>query len=362
MLRYLFALLLLVHALIHLMVFAKAFKLAEIKQLTTPISKPAGLLWLLAAVLFIGAGILFLVQQQAWWIPAAVALVISQTLITLDWHDAKAGTIANVIVLIVTIVAYGSWNLNNMVEKKVSNMLSENEIASTNIVNNDMLAPLPPPVQTWLLHSGIVGKPQVHTVHLKQKGFMRMKPDTDKWIPTTAEQYFTIDKPAFIWKVNMEMMPLLPVAGRDQFVHGKGQMLIKAFSLFNIVNQADEKIDQGALQRYLAEICWFPSAALSPYITWQPIDDYSAKASMTYNSVSGSLVFCFNKDGELIRCIADRYKGGGSEATLEKWVVDTKRYAVMNGIRMPVQSEATWKLKEGDYTWYKLEITSIEYQ
>jgi len=189
-----------------------------------------------------------------------------------------------------------------------------------------------------------------------------MKPDADKWIPTTADQYFTIDKPAFIWKVNMEVMPFMPVTGRDQFVHGKGQMLIKVFALFNMVNQADEKIDQGALQRYLAEICWFPSAALSPYITWQAIDDYTAKATMAYNGVSGAVVFYFNKDGNMIRCAADRYKGGGSEATLEKWVVDTKRYAVMNGIKMPVQSEATWKLKEGDYTWYKLEITNIEYQ
>jgi hypothetical protein len=362
MLRYLFALLLLVHGLIHLMGFAKAFKLAIINQLTTPISKPAGLLWLLTAVLFIGAAILFLLQQQVWWIPAAVALVVSQILITGDWHDAKAGTIANVIVAIASIAAYGNWSFNNMVKKEVNNMLSENGTAAAKVVTKDMLAHLPLPVQTWLLHSGIVGKPQIRTVHLKQKGFMRMKPDTDKWIPTSAEQYFTIDKPAFIWKVNMEMMPLVPVAGRDQFVHGKGQMLIKAFSLFNMVNQADEKIDQGALQRYLAEICWFPSAALSPYITWQAIDDHSAKASMTYNGVSGSVIFYFNKDGDMIRCTADRYKGGGSEATLEKWVVDTKRYGVMNGIKMPVQSEATWKLKEGDYTWYKLEITSIEYQ
>jgi hypothetical protein len=28
---------------------------------------------------------------------------------------------------------------------------------------------------------------------------------------------------------------------------------------------------------------------------------------------------------------------------------------------MPVKSEVTWKLKSGDYTWYKLEITEIEY-
>ena len=82
---------------------------------------------------------------------------------------------------------------------------------------------------------------------------------------------------------------------------------------------------------------------------------------MTYNGVSGAVVFYFDKDGNMIRCTADRYKGGGKEATLEKWVVDSQKYAVMNGIKMPVQSAATQRLKEGDFTWYKLEITSIEY-
>ena len=66
MLRYLFAFLLLVHGLIHLMGFAKAFKLATINQLTAAIAKPAGLLWLLAALLFAGAVILFLLQHQVW--------------------------------------------------------------------------------------------------------------------------------------------------------------------------------------------------------------------------------------------------------------------------------------------------------
>lgn len=362
MLRYLFAFLLFIHGCIHLMGFVKAFRLATIPQLSYTISKSAGVMWLLSAVLFVAAAILFLLRQQNWWIPTIIALLVSQVLIIGTWQNAKAGTIANILLLVIAAVAYGNRSFNNMVKKQVSSMLAENTTGAAQPITKDMLVHLPLPVQTWLLNSGIMGKPQIHTVHLKQRGFMRLKPGDSKWIPTTAEQYFTIDKPGFIWKVKMDMMPLVPVVGRDQFIHGKGQMLIKVFSLFNMVNQADEKIDQGALQRYLAEICWFPSAALSPYITWEAIDSASAKASMTYNGVSGSVVFHFNKDGDMVGCTADRYKGGGSEARLEKWVVDAKRWAVINRIRIPVQSEATWMLKEGNYTWYKLEITSIEYQ
>ena len=34
------------------------------------------------------------------------------------------------------------------------------------------LAPLPPPVRRWLTGAGVVGKPRVHTVRLKQRGLL----------------------------------------------------------------------------------------------------------------------------------------------------------------------------------------------
>jgi hypothetical protein len=84
-------------------------------------------------------------------------------------------------------------------------------------------------------------------------------------------------------------------------------------------------------------------------------------ATLSYKGVTGSIVFHFTPDGDLKSCSADRYKGGGQEAKLEKWEVRTIEYGIMNGIRVPVKSEATRKLKEGDFTWFKLEVTGIEY-
>lgn len=53
--KWFFILLVVIHALIHLLGFLKAFQLAEINQLTQHISKPMGLLWLLALILFLAA-------------------------------------------------------------------------------------------------------------------------------------------------------------------------------------------------------------------------------------------------------------------------------------------------------------------
>ena len=60
------------------------------------------------------------------------------------------------------------------------------------------------------------------------------------------------------------MMRWLPLVGRDKYVNGRGNRLIKALSAVPVVNAADAKTEQGTLLRYLGEICWFPAAALCP--------------------------------------------------------------------------------------------------
>jgi hypothetical protein len=139
-------------------------------------------------------------------------------------------------------------------------------------------------------------------------------------------------------------------------------MLIKVLSLFPVVNSRDnEKINTGTMQRYLGEIAWFPSAALSPYITWEEIDDLSAKASMTYKGTTGSGVFYFNERGDFIKYSAQRYMGSDEDARPREWIITVNESRVMQGIKIPVKMEATWKLESSDWTWLKLEITDIQY-
>jgi hypothetical protein len=157
------------------------------------------------------------------------------------------------------------------------------------------------------------------------------------------------------------MMPLIQITARDKYYGGKGEMDIKLLSLIPIANSSGYKVDQGTLQRYLAEMCWFPSAALSRYIRWDAIDSHSAQATLTYKGVSGSVVFHFNENGDVAACNADRFMGSETDAQIEKWEVRSTAFGVMDGVRIPVKSEVTWKLKEGDFTWLKLEIKEIEY-
>src|SRR5688572_7958308 len=94
-----FAFLLVAHGAIHLLGFAKAFGLADLPQLTRPISPLFGVLWLIAAVLFAVASAALFAWTRGWWVVAACALVISTIAIVPSWVDARVGAVANAVVL-----------------------------------------------------------------------------------------------------------------------------------------------------------------------------------------------------------------------------------------------------------------------
>ncbi len=124
MLRILFLIIFGFHGLIHLMGFVKAFNFAEIKELTLPISKPLGLLWLLAFMLFAVACFQYVREDAYWWITAGAGILLSQVLVIIFWQDARFGTIPNIIILLVAIVAFAQTNFNRMVSREIDEMLS----------------------------------------------------------------------------------------------------------------------------------------------------------------------------------------------------------------------------------------------
>ncbi|GAB4030240.1 hypothetical protein GCM10028809_22720 [Spirosoma gilvum] len=166
------------------------------------LSKVLGLCWLLACIGLVAAAIGYWLQTN-WWIGLALgSVVLSQALIIVYWPDAKAGTIANLVILVVLGFAYANLRFERQANQDAQQLLKQAESDST-LITTDMLADLPTPVKQWLEKAGIVGKEKIHTVRLRQEGLMRTRPD-GKWMPAEAEQYFTVDQPGFVWKAESD--------------------------------------------------------------------------------------------------------------------------------------------------------------
>ena len=227
------------------------------------------------------------------------------------------------------------------------------------VVEAQELDKLPPPVRRWLALSGTVGRPRATTVRLKQRGEMRTGPDKP-WMPVAAEQYFSVAPPGFVWGVKARMMGVLPIAGRDRYADGHGHMLIKLASVLTVADGVGAEIDQGTVLRYLGEIIWFPSAALTDIISWEAIDERSARATMAHAGVSASAVFAFDEHGRFASLTADRYMSSEGGPRLEKWVIPATEWRTVRGIEMPVRGHAVWKLAAGDFDYYRWEILDVE--
>lgn len=265
-----------------------------------------------------------------------------------------------IIVLIASSITIGNITFRRKVNSEVAELFENSKEIEPEIITEEEIEGLPEPAQRYLRYAQVIGKERIRTVRLKQAGFFRTKKD-QKWMPIEAEEYYTVDSPAFIWYGSVKPFLLLSIKARDKFYADKGNMLIKLLSFIKIADARGYEVDQGALVRYLNEIMWFPTAYLNDYIHWEPIDSTSAKATMSYKGVTASAVLYFNEKGELTNFIAERYTDVDGKFVKETWSTPLKEYKEINGIMIPVKGEAIWNLSSGDFCYFRAEITDIEY-
>ena len=269
------------------------------------------------------------------------------------------GIIVVVFLAVQVISLISSYQFNQTVAQEVS-VFFQNVKNNHVIVTEADLAGLPELVQTWLKKAQVLGKEKIVSVRSEQDIKLRLAKDKP-WMPAQAVQYYRTEEPGLIWKAKIKAAPFFHIAGRDKYLDGQGNMLIKLMSVFTVADGRGPEIDQGSLLRYLAEIMWFPTAALNEYLKWEPIDATSAKVTMDYKGVSASGILTFNEQGEIIRFEAERYGEFDGEYRLETWLAEVVDYKEFNGFVIPSTGKITWKLDTGDFEWYHFVVKEMEY-
>lgn len=229
------------------------------------------------------------------------------------------------------------------------------------IVTEEMLQKLPDSVKRYFTYTGVVGKPIVQTVRLKQVGKIR-KDDTQQWMNFEAKQYYSVNSPGFVWIAYMKILGLPLMRVRDYYMKGRGNILVKALSLFTVANSRGEKLDQGAMMRYLNEMMWFPSAYLGKNISFESVDADSARVTLKDMDKSVTATMYFDDEGKLTNFKALRYRDmGNGRFELEKWSTPVKEYGEFEGLNLPIKGSAVWNLREGDLEYIEATITNLKY-
>jgi len=227
------------------------------------------------------------------------------------------------------------------------------------IVTPEMLAGLPAPAQRYMSFSGVVGRPLVKRVMVKQTGRIRLGPEK-RWMQFRATESYSVDPPSFIWdaRVGYGRLPLLAV--RDSYVDGKGAVCVRLANLFQLLKAAGPQMDHSSAVRFLSEVVWFPSALLGKNFTWTAIDNTSAEVCFTAygRSVSGRLHFA--ADGRPTNFVSSRYKDVHDAEPL-LWSTPSTAFGSFCGLTLPSRGQAIWHLNSGDFTYIDVQVQEIRY-
>lgn len=358
-----FLILMFLHGLIHLMGFSKAFGYAELSQLSLPISRPAGLIWLLATLLFLLAAILWITKQESWWWIGGIAILISQVLVIIYWKDARAGTIANLLLLLPVIIAgmkalpgsyvnqYRTDAENRIVEIRDNSTLTQADIQH-----------LPEIVQKYLRVTGCLGKPKVKNLRARFEGSMKRNMKSG-WMDIEAWQSEYFDEPARLFYIESSVFGI-PFDGYHRMAGNTATMQIKVASLYQVVDASGKKMNQGETVTLFNDMCILaPSTLIDSRIHWEPLDSLSVKARFTNHGISITAVLIFNEAGELINFHSDdRYlSADGKTYQNYRWSTPCRNYKEFDGWKLASEGEAIWHTPEGEFCYGMFELQEIRY-
>jgi hypothetical protein len=223
---------------------------------------------------------------------------------------------------------------------------------------------LPPPVQAYLRAVLAPGHPIIAGVHLRHTGTFNLSESSQRWVPFTSDQRVVTRRPGFDWDARIVVIPGLVVRVHDAYVQGEGILHAALLAMFPLVSQhGTPELAQGELMRFLAEAPWYPTALLpSQGVRWEPMDDHSARATLTDRKVSASLVFRFGADGLIESVLAEkraRLVAGRSIPT--PWLGRWSEWQRLNGVRVPTRGEVAWLLPTGPRPYWRGGLTGIRY-
>lgn len=363
MMRILFILLLLFHGLLHLMGVVKGMGWAEIKALTTPIAAWQGILWLLAALLLMGAAIALLTHNPLWWIPALLGIVVSQTLILSAWGDAKWGTVPNLIIAFPVVLAIFTAQFKAQYQLQVETGLHRIAALPEVAIRDGDLAHLPAPVQAYLRYAGVVGTPRVYHVFGAFEAQMRSK--GEHWFTLSTEQHNFFDEPARLFWLSGKRKGL-PVVGYHGYYDTTSFMVVKLGGLIPVVDQQHAALFKAETVTLLNDMCIFAPAALidQQRLQWEAIDDQTCTVFFTNQGVTVAAKLHFNARNQLVNFVShDRYDLSSGKPVEAIFSTPLKDYRELNGRQVAHYGEAMYTYADGEaFVYGRFTLRDLSYQ
>ena len=357
------------HGLLHLLGVTKGFGWADVSQLTEPIGVVGGVIWLVATALVLTTAALLAVGASTWWWAIALgAAAISQIAITFSWHDARAGTIVNLILVLAAgygFAAEGPRSFHAHYRASATHALADVD-PSPAVVDEADLVDLPLSLAAYIRRSGAVGQPRVVSFHADFHGRIRSGPDT-AWMPFTGQQVNTYGpRPQRIFLMDATRSGLR-VTVLHEFADTTATMRVKLLSLFTVVDASGPEMDRGETVTVFNDlVVMAPGAIADAPATWEAIDPLHVRGTFTDGDQTVSAVLTFNAEHDLVDFVSDdrtRASADGKTFTQRRWSTPLTGHHDIDGRWVFTVGEGVWHARqaEGSFTYLEFKLDAITY-
>lgn len=231
-------------------------------------------------------------------------------------------------------------------------------------VDLDALDALPPPVARYFRHVLQPGQGMIRSAMIRQGGVLRTSLRSDSWSRFTARMLAVPASTGFLWSARVALPVASHVQVLDSYIDGVGAGRVDLLSAWTLASEAGSaELNAGALHRYLAEAVWFPTALLPQAgVEWTPIDQRSARASLSHRGTTVSLEFRFNDNDEVAGIYTSGRYGRFDQGYRQvPWEGHFRDYQVRAGMRVPEQGEVGWHLDGGFQLVWQGRVLDVHY-
>lgn len=362
--RVAFALFLTIHALIHIVGFAKAFGLASVSGRLAPISRAAGVIWISATFLFLCATASIVLAPRAFWVVAILGTIVSQFAIAKSWKDARFGTLPNVAVLLCAIYAafaWGPFGLRAEYESRTAARLVR--LSPNQLLTERDLEPLPPQIQRYLRYVGVVGHPRVSAFRVHFRGRIRSGPDAP-WMEFTGQQQNFADSPARFFSMDATMHGL-PVYGLHAYENEQARMQVKVLSLFSVVDAAGTDFTKTETVTLFNDMCIMaPATLVDPNIGWREVDAQHVVGTYTNGRFVIHATLSFDETGALVNFWSDdrpSLAADGTHFVAQRWSTPIGGFRSQGAFRLPSRGEGRYGEGANEYAYIQFDDLDVSY-
>ncbi|KGJ02846.1 hypothetical protein SAMN04487972_12719 [Paracoccus halophilus] len=225
------------------------------------------------------------------------------------------------------------------------------------------LAALPAPVRRYFAFAFPRGIPEARLVRQTSEGQFR-RPRTETFNFTKAEQVIAISQPALMFSATTPIIPGVWARAYDFFANGEMEMKAKILSTLTVVDERETpELNVISLRRWLLESPLYPQALLpGGQVTWQPIDDQSARAIVAADGLQSSMIVYFDKTGAIARMVAEEdgdldtpYHGSGEHVTRSD-------YREVDGVMIPHEFVISRMADGGIFPFFEARLNSLSFE